>query len=67
MSYRSKCGSANSSSIAVRRNKAAAEATASEEILAVLEEQEKEETELQRLQAEDKQGQALFEAENLSR
>ena len=67
MSYRSKCGSATSSSIAVRRNEAAAEAAASQEILAVLEEQEKEETELQRLEAEDKQRQAIFEAENLAR
>ena len=55
MSYLSQCGSANSSSIAVRRNEAAAEAAASKEILAVLEEREKGETELQRLQAEDKQ------------
>ena len=67
MSYRSKCGSANSSSIAVRRNEAAAEAAASQEILAGLEEQEREETELQMLQAEDKQRLAIFEAKNLAR
>lgn len=66
-SRRSKCVSIHSSIHSVKRNEAAAEAAASKEILAVLDEQEREAIELQRLEAEGKQRLTQFESENLAR
>lgn len=50
---RSKCGSTRSSIHSVKRSEAAAEVAASQEVLAVLDEQEREEIELQRLESEN--------------
>lgn len=62
-----KCGSVHSSIQSLKRKEAEAEAAASKEVLAVLDEQEKEVTELQRLEIEEKQRLAQFEAESLAR
>lgn len=67
LSRQSKCDSTPSSILSVKRYEAAAEAAASQEVLAVLGEQEKEATELQRLEAEDKEQLAQFECEKLAR
>ncbi|XP_038583838.1 uncharacterized protein LOC119909695 [Micropterus salmoides] len=67
LSHQSQCGSVNSSFHSLKKHEAAAEAAASQEVLAVLDEQEKEMTELQRLEVEDKQRLAQFESENLAR
>ena len=67
LTHRSHSGSTHSTVQSAKRNEAAAEAAASQEVLAVLNEQEREVTELQRLEAEDKQRLAQFEAENLAR
>ncbi|KAL4009472.1 hypothetical protein ACER0C_003324 [Sarotherodon galilaeus] len=53
LSRQSGCSSTHSSSHSVKRIEAVAEAAATQEVLAVLEEQEKEETELQMLEAEN--------------
>ena len=65
-SHNSKCGSTHSSSNTFKRNEAAAEAAASQEVLSVLDEQERETRELLRLQAEEKQRLAQFESEKLA-
>lgn len=67
LSHQSRCSSTHSSVRSVKRIEAVAEAAASQEVLAVLEEQEREETELQMLEAENKQRLAQFESENLIR
>ncbi|KAJ8375844.1 hypothetical protein SKAU_G00064240 [Synaphobranchus kaupii] len=67
LSHRSKSSSGHSSFHSVRKYEAAAEAAASQEVLTVLDEQEREVKELQRLEAEDNQRLAQFEAENLAR
>jgi len=64
---RSKHSFASSNILSVKTNEAIAEAAAAQEILAVLDEQEKETTELQRLEAEDKERLARFESEKLAR
>ncbi|XP_028316746.1 uncharacterized protein LOC114471941 [Gouania willdenowi] len=66
-SHRSQCGSNHSSIQSIKRNEAAAEAAASQEVLAVLEEQDKEAAEIQKLEAEEKQRLVQFEFENLTR
>ncbi|XP_076869830.1 uncharacterized protein LOC143521148 [Brachyhypopomus gauderio] len=67
MSYKSKCSSTHSSIDSVKRKEAAAEAAASQEVLTVLAEQEKEVAELHRLETESTQRLAQFESENLAR
>ncbi|XP_049331632.1 uncharacterized protein LOC125799291 [Astyanax mexicanus] len=67
LSHQSKFGSAHSSIHSVKRKEAVAEAAASKEVLAVLDEQEREVMELQKLEAESKQRLAQFESENLAR
>ncbi|KAM7380993.1 hypothetical protein PAMP_004254 [Pampus punctatissimus] len=66
-SHQSKYSFASSSILSVKRNEAIAEAAAAQEVLAVLDEQDKETTELQRLEAEDKERLAQFESEKLAR
>lgn len=66
-SHQSKCSSTQSSIHSVKRNEAVAEAAASQEVLAVLEEQEREASELQRLEVESRQHLAQFECEDLAR
>lgn len=51
--HRSKCGSIHSSIHSVKRSEAAAEVAASQVVLAVLDEQEREEIELQKLETEN--------------
>lgn len=53
LSHRSRCSSTHTSIHSVKRIEAVAEAAATQEVLAVLEEQEREETELQMLEAEN--------------
>lgn len=53
LTHRSKHGSTHSSIYSVKRNEAAAEAAASREVLAVLDDQAREATELQRLESEN--------------
>ncbi|RXN12344.1 inner centromere -like protein [Labeo rohita] len=67
VSHQSKCSSTHSSVHSVKRNEAVAEAAASQEVLAVLEEQEREASELQKLEVESKQRLAQFEFEDLAR
>nr|XP_061819695.1 uncharacterized protein LOC133608465 [Nerophis lumbriciformis] len=55
------------SNLSVKRDDAVAEAAAAKEVLSVLKEQDKEVTELQRLEAEEKLRAAQFEAESLAR
>lgn len=66
-SHKSKYSSVSSSILSVKRNEAVVEAAAAQEVLAVLDEQDKEATELQRLETEDKQRLAQFESEKLAK
>nr|XP_021322660.1 uncharacterized protein LOC108179640 [Danio rerio] len=67
LSHQTKCSSTHSSIHSGKRNEAVAEAAACQEVLAVLEEQDREVSELQRLEAESKLRMAQFESEDLAR
>ncbi len=67
LSHQSKRSSTHSSIHSVKRNDAVAEAAASQEVLAVLEEKEREAAELQRLEVESRQRLTQFEFEDLAR